>query len=157
VKLWNVVIIGLSLIILNCDTSNIISSNYCNSNGYLARGDDLAQIEPSPPSGTQYGTGNSTWTSSGSEYLQDEYWVKNIYSSTFKIAVFELVSITYDSPEYIHVNNPVNVTYLHVTMGWISLTSSGYITTESLKVNTGGSCTVAGEDEIEIGGLPGNT
>ena len=77
-KLWNVIIVTISLFILNCDNNNIISSQESDSNGYLARGDDLAQIEASPPSGTSYGTGNSTWTASGREYPQDEYWVNNI-------------------------------------------------------------------------------
>ena len=152
-KLWNVVIVTLSLFILNCDTNNITSSN---ESEYLARGDDLAQIQPSPPSGTQFGTGNSTWTSSGEEYLKDEYWTKNIYSNLYKVNVFELVSVTYDNPEYIHVNYPVNVTYKHVTLGWISLSSSGYITTEHLKTDTDGSCTIESEENTNFGGVSGN-
>ncbi|MBT3760855.1 MAG: hypothetical protein HOF86_12845 [Candidatus Marinimicrobia bacterium] len=152
-KLWNVVIVTLSLFILNCDTNNITSSN---ESEYLARGDDLAQIQPSPPSGTQFGTGNSTWTSSGEEYLKDEYWTKNIYSNLYKVNVFELVSVTYDNPEYIHVNNPVNVTYKHVNLGWISLPRSGYIQTDSIKTGSIGSCTIESDADTKFDDGSGN-
>lgn len=150
-------VIGISLFILNCDTDNIISNNDSGPNGsYLTRGDNLAQIESSPPSGTRYGTGNRSIAATGGEYLQNEYWVDNIYSSNYKIDVFDKVLVFYVTPEYIYVNYPVNVTYKHVTSGWISLSSSGYITTDSLKTDTSGSCTIETNEVSNLGGNPGN-
>ena len=118
--------------------------------------DDRAQIETSPPSGTQYGTGNSTWTASGDEYLQDGYWIKNIYSNEYEIDVFESTLITLDSRATFGVTNPSGVTYKHYLYGWISLTSSGFITTDSLKTNSVGSCSIGTEDELGVGGVGGN-
>ena len=90
------------------------------------------------------------------EYLKDEYWTKNIYSNLYKVNVFELVSVTYDNPEYIHVNNPVNVTYKHVNLGWISLPRSGYIQTDSIKTGSIGSCTIESDADTKFDDGSGN-
>ncbi|NQU67541.1 MAG: hypothetical protein HQ510_06330 [Candidatus Marinimicrobia bacterium] len=145
-----------SLFLISCN-SNPSQPDYSSSTiPSLARGgDDKAQIESNPPYGTLYGSGNRSITSQGDEYLKDEYWVKNDASNDYEIEVFESTGITL-SVTTIYVDSPSGVTYKHQTLGWQSLSSSGYITTDSLKVNSTGGCYISTEAEIDISDLGGN-
>lgn len=148
----------LALIITSCTHSPTSSENQSSDELLTLNKDpeDRAQIESNPPMGTQYGTGNSTWTASGDEYLQADYWIRNNYSNEYEIDVFDSTLITLDSRATFGVTNPSNVKYKHITMGWISLTSSGNITTDSLRTGASGSCTIDTEEDLDVGGLGGN-
>ncbi len=142
----------LALIFSVCTNSPTNPDQFQSSNQLMLYrgGDDLAQIESYPPTGTQYGTGNSTWTASGDEYLQDGYWVKNIYSNEYEIDVFESTLITLENRSTFSVTNPTGVKYKHRIYGWISLTSSGFITTDSLKTSSVGCCTIATDNDLDL-------
>lgn len=158
-KFRNVLLVMISLIVVNCNNNSVVSYDNTQDSylGSLSRGaEDLAQIESSPPSGTKYGHGNNVWTATGGEYLKDGYYAKNIYGSDFEVFIFSEVVVSYASASYIYVDNPVGVRYKHQSSGWQTLSSAGYITTDSLLTNSSGSCSVIGDDELEIGGLPGN-
>jgi len=124
---------------------------------HLHRGaEEIAQIEASPPSGTQYGTGNSTWTASGSEYLEDDYWVRNTQDKDFGVDIFGSVCAHYEDTTTINISSPIGVTYRHVTEGWKSLTSAASVTTDSVRTDSTGSCSIEGSDEVFINNNDGN-
>lgn len=114
-----------------------------------------AQIESNPPYGTLYGDADSSWTAQGDEYLYDGYWVVNNSSNRYEIDVFENALITCEKVVTIRVVNPSGVTYKDGLNGWVSLTSTANVSTDSLKTNSTGTCGIIGpqnDDELEIGG-----
>lgn len=110
-----------------------------------------ARIESSPPSGTIYSDGATVNTAVGSEALRADYWVDNIYGSSYEIDLYNATIIGLKNRAYITIKNPVSTRWRRTNSPWYMVTSTTTVFADSVKTSALGTCSTETDEEITIG------